>query len=119
VQEKHAIKLVPVYPPRPVTRNKPGATRRRGQISNTAGSSTRSRKSRGRNTLVVIKEVLNGAVHVRFEAQMAEPWDLEEVLRNHESLWEKDSKKAFSHEDLEVPNGEREAAQDAYLERVD
>jgi hypothetical protein len=66
-----------------------------------------------------IKEVLNEHDHVGFEAQMAEPWDLEEVWRNHEGPWRGDFETTFSFEDIEVPDGGWRAAQDAYVEWVD
>jgi hypothetical protein len=63
--------------------------------------------------------VLKGHVHVRFEAQMDEPWDLKEVLRNHKDPWRSSFKTAFPFGDFEVTDGNWTAVQDANQEQVD
>jgi len=67
----------------------------------------------------VVKEILRGEIPVRFEAEMAEVWDLEEILRTHQGEWPSEFEDVFPMEDLEEPFEGWDAARNSYVEMVD
>jgi hypothetical protein len=56
---------------------------------------------------------------VRFEAEIGNVWDLEDVLREHEGEWPLDLDAVFKMTDLEAPSEGWEAACSSYVEQVD
>jgi hypothetical protein len=67
----------------------------------------------------VVKQVLRGDISVRFDAEMQQAWDLEEVLREHEGEWLNEFEHVFTMGDVDEPPEGWSAARRSYTEIVD
>jgi len=66
----------------------------------------------------LMKAMVRGDIPARFEADMGEVWDIEEILRNHEGDWPEDARPFFALRRFEEPDGGWEAARAGYFEEV-
>lgn len=77
-------------------------------------------RSGGADDLVdIIKAMVRGDIPARFEADMGEVWDIEEILRNHEDDWPFSVRRIFAFRNFEEPDGGWEAARAGYFEEID
>ncbi|CAE7033034.1 hypothetical protein PTTW11_05125 [Pyrenophora teres f. teres] len=67
----------------------------------------------------VIKAMVRGDIPARFEADMGEVWDIEEILRDSEGDEPASAREVFALENFEEPVGGWEAARAKYMEQTD
>ena len=66
-----------------------------------------------------IKAMVRGEILARFEADMGEVWDMDQLLRKHEGDWPDHISRVFNLHNFEVPNGGWDATRaEYYIETI-